>query len=301
MLAASLCMRILNSVVPEQLIPANDCMEFILNIKPDSDISTSYSKLIDFSENHMIDTKYIQHLLDIGSHIRRRNIELYADLFIKVENYSKTNYFPDNQNFRIVLNSKGMELWVDDYKTKAEDIISIYPIDTGFYYVAWDKIDEFKRISSAEGFDFNMAFNDVSLIDIAAQYGSSRCFAYLMQKSATLSDKTAKFSVQGGDMGIIGSLPEKLVTFSPDLMRIAMIYNNHDAFYWIMRNYRFGTDLSVPEAFFYGNVRIGSLLLEFGYDINAIATIEVVHHILFSIYQKEHMVTLALKISKYLR
>lgn len=128
-----------------------------------------------------------------------------------------------------------------------------YPKDSLGFCIKYDDIDQFKQVTSAPDFNFNMRIpcidcihysrsTSFSLLSIAAFYGSVEVFRYLLEKGAYYTESTAKLSVLGGNWSIILYLTDRGYDFSK-YVKIAVESHQNEIVDWIVDDH---SDAIVP-------------------------------------------------------
>ncbi|EAY14067.1 hypothetical protein TVAG_478920 [Trichomonas vaginalis G3] len=114
--------------------------------------------------------------------------------------------------------------------------------DTIPYYIRNDDLDKLIEKLSENNLDFSVNFKlrdkEMTMLDISAFYGSSNTFKYLVMNDIKLTNKTAKYSVMGGNYEIVRISQQKGSDFSQCLMKAIQSHNN-DIAYWISENYNY--------------------------------------------------------------
>ena len=160
---------------------------------------------------------------------------------------------------------KGFEF--ENFKPKftQEEILNIYPPDSPFYYVAWDKVDALK--SRFPNLDVNEKFGQCfTLLDCVIKYGSELCFNYLINIGAKYTFISEDYAVQGGNKTIFMRLIDDGHSFDK-MINTAIDYRNFEIAEYLQCNFGQIPD-SLAESMYFGNFDVASFLLSNRADIN---------------------------------
>lgn len=165
--------------------------------------------------------------------------------------------------------SIGFNYKINVQKKNPENIISIFPANSIFYLIAWDKIKELEQETNKYTFDINEKTREgYSLIDIAAKYGSEKCFFHLLLNGCQITAKTSISAIEGGNKNIIMHLYNEGMAITDDHLIAAMKYYHNKIFDWLL-NERGSIGKIIPADFFYyGNFKAYIFLVENGNDPN---------------------------------
>lgn len=90
------------------------------------------------------------------------------------------------------------------YKNSSiDEIYPVYPSNSLQKAILWDDLNDFCRLSSQPGFDYNQKINFTSLIDLAATFGSIEIFKFLYMNHANITQTTLENAILGNDYEII--------------------------------------------------------------------------------------------------
>jgi hypothetical protein len=89
-------------------------------------------------------------------------------------------------------------------------------------------------------FDFALHFekHEANRIEIAALFGSVKCFKYLMMNGDELNDDTCRFAIAGGNTEIIHLCEQKRLQFR-DCLYVAVCYHRYELFEWLDDHFYF--------------------------------------------------------------
>ena len=149
--------------------------------------------------------------------------------------------------------------------------IQLYTFDEKVQIIKQSIIDDDlkslqEKISKFPYFDFQKLYTfedktrlyfskyDVSLLDLAAYYGSVKCFKYFMLNDAPVTRYTCSLAISGGNFEIIHLLEQQ---YSEDYdnrscTNAAIIFHRFDVFHWLPRHEYFTNScLSIDSLNFY--------------------------------------------------
>lgn len=141
----------------------------------------------------------------------------------------------------------------NDWKFLREHREFEYHESSASYFIANDMIDELQNLISHSKIDLNSRDSPSSYewrtflqkcptyLQIAAFFGSIRCFKYLLLNGARLDNNDFEgktivhFAVAGGNNEIIRILHQMNISFSGTL-QVAALFHRNDVFNWILEN-----------------------------------------------------------------
>ena len=146
----------------------------------------------------------------------------------------------------LLLKNNGFNIDIDDYPKYNGFFCPTDSIENIIYH---DDIYNFQIVSAAN-FDFEqpidtIAYQRISLLDLAAMYGSPLCFKFIMMNSKLSLHQnslvTQYSAIQGGSLEIIRIIKDKLndfYTVSPsNIINHAIIYHQNDVIKWLLDFY----------------------------------------------------------------
>ena len=107
-------------------------------------------------------------------------------------------------------------------------------------YIINDDLDKFVYSSCDQTNFYNKSTkldsNEITLIDLAAKSGASKCFKYIMINGANITGNTAKFAVQSGNFDIIELCQQYDCDFS-QCLETAIEAHRTEIVQWILSNF----------------------------------------------------------------
>ncbi|EAX85906.1 hypothetical protein TVAG_438680 [Trichomonas vaginalis G3] len=205
-------------------------------------------------------------LIDGISLVRVKDIKLFTELYQKISNEFSYINKPINKKLAALLHYKGFKFENFKPKKKEEEILNLYPTESPLYYIAWDKVDEFK--SKFPNLDINKKIHYITPLDCAIKYGSELCFNYLKNLGAKYTYDSEKYVVKGGNNNIFMQMIEDGKSFYK-MINTALDYHHYEIANYLKSNFGQTFD-SITESMYFGNYEIASFLLSNGEDINKI-------------------------------
>lgn len=157
-----------------------------------------------------------------------------------------------------------------------------------------DNLTELRNRATHPEFDFNLQIDPslypipinilISLIDLAAFYGSKECFVYLLANGSKLSSESMNYAICSGELEIIRFLQAQNIDYAKDSFEKAIEFHHFELFQWIisMNDSLSITDYIVP-ACLYGNLDVIRYCVEEGIDINSsYKGCSLLHHACFT-------------------
>ena len=144
----------------------------------------------------------------------------------------------------------------DNSWTKFDQIIQMHHRPNELVKAIFDdNVDLLQQLTSSTDFDFNKKIasfqfdpcneisNEISYLNLAAFYGSTSCFKFLiLQNGIDLTD-SAVYAVMGGSPEIIRNLVNEGVEFGNEAFVGAIKYHRYDIFQWLLTNYPSPTNI----------------------------------------------------------
>ncbi|OHT11141.1 hypothetical protein TRFO_01030 [Tritrichomonas foetus] len=148
-----------------------------------------------------------------------------------------------------------------------------------------DDIESLQQISTQENFDFDtqVSFNqwdteqlfnkkDVPIVDIAAYFGSVKCFKFIYMNGVSIR-KLTKIAIAGGNIEIIRLAEQKAITFKGTL-QVAIKHRHQNIARWLIENKPESYDNNMKQIFVficrYDNIELFfdyCNIYEFDYEI----------------------------------
>lgn len=113
-----------------------------------------------------------------------------------------------------------------------------------------DDIETFmEQVQNDPQFDLNKTYDSmcakgISLVDIAAYYGSVKIVKYLIASGAICTPKTYTVAVCGGNKEIIRIIDGITTCKEFDLLQAAMVFRRNEVFEWLIQDKGFDLDIS---------------------------------------------------------
>lgn len=153
-----------------------------------------------------------------------------------------------NDNQRYSINVKEIEEYYDKWDEYSE-LVHLYHRPNDLCAAIFnDDVDLLQDISSHQpNFDYNQVLKpflfepfediegEVTLANLAAFYGSVRCFRFLKLQQADLTN-SGKFAIFGGSSEIVRLIEQDGIGLN-DLFYCAIKYHRYDLFQWLLRNH----------------------------------------------------------------
>ena len=122
-----------------------------------------------------------------------------------------------------------------------EEFESHYTLGTlpcAVFYDDVDKVVQFSLIPSFDKETYSADKRRVSLISLAAFYGSIKVFRYLMINDHQITKETTECAIKGGNEDILELMMNKEISFA-GMLNIAIHFHRHDIAQWIISNFGF--------------------------------------------------------------
>ncbi|EAX92128.1 hypothetical protein TVAG_224900 [Trichomonas vaginalis G3] len=221
------------------------------------------SEIIDLIKNNKISVQLAFYLIDIFSTIRVKDIETFSEFYQKLSNEFSFIIKPKNDKLSSLLYYKGIKFENFEPKFTQEEILNLYSTDSPLYYISFDKVDDLKN--KFPNLDLNHKINDeITPLDCSIKYGSELCFNYLKNMGADYTEKSAKFSVQGGNNNIFMQMIEDDESFD-NMINTALNHHNYEIAEYLHSNFRQKPD-SFTKSLYFGNYDVVSYLYSNGAD-----------------------------------
>ena len=225
----------------------------------------SVAKVIEIIKKSKIDNEFLWRMYVHAGKIRRFSYSTLSDIasFLK-----HPKYLFEKTDFLVYLLKKSLidESFLTDTvisnveKQGVQRIENIYPPDSLIYAILHDNIERVVFESTKPGFfTEQVKFIDkrIEYINIAAFAASVKVFKFLMLNGSSISEKTCKFSVEGGSLEISEICAQRNISMKRSLSK-AIKYHRNDIAKWIVDEYDF-TDKDLAccvscfntEMFFY--------------------------------------------------
>ncbi|EAY18632.1 hypothetical protein TVAG_062370 [Trichomonas vaginalis G3] len=229
----------------------------IFGVSPTNIIQTS-SQTIELIKNKKITIQMAIHLIQIFSKIRPKKIQLFAELYQNISNEFSHFIKPKNKKLAALLYYRGFRFESYEPEIEEEKIINLYPIESPFYYIAWDKIDDLKN--KFPNLEINTRASDgLSPLDCAIKYGSELCFNFLKNIGAKYSRESSSYAVMGGNEYIFSQMIEDGESFD-NMIYTALNYHNFEIAEYLQTNLGQFPE-SIAHSFLYGNYDVASHIL----------------------------------------
>lgn len=101
-----------------------------------------------------------------------------------------------------------------------------------------------KNVKLLYKFDFAQTFCEYSLIDIAAECGSIKCFNYLIAQKSQITKNSILCATVGGNMSILTALTQRGCILDQEMLYETIKMHQHEVFKWILLH----VDLSKMEC-----------------------------------------------------
>lgn len=156
------------------------------------------------------------------------------------------------------------------YKTVPRKLDTCFDPGTAEFFVQNDSVSDFGRYFFCPSFKLDRVVyingKRSYLIDVAALFGSIKCFELLLSYGASISETTIEYSIIGGCFDIITLIVSMGFSYDKYLDQ-AVRYGFNDIADWIMEKYSI-SDISITEAVKGGNIEAVAFCLDSGVDIN---------------------------------
>ena len=165
------------------------------------------------------------------------------------------------------------EIYQNDFTKTPAVLLEGWEENSLGYTLKHDDIDQLQHLSLLEGFDYNLtidsnyecSFNHFdgmkTLINIAAFFGSIRCFKYLLMNGADIEADMPKLAIMGGSTEIIQICRQKNMHFLFGFYA-ALNFRRYDVFDWLVNNEMDDLD-GYPRKVFFDIRSITSYLFMF--------------------------------------
>ena len=203
----------------------------LMNFNEDNSFVDLIKVIKMFIESDHIYSSTIFSLMIIFRIIRPKSYEIIT----KIENTFNISAFDYNHRFDFISNCGAL---LFSYCPQMLDFKSLDSSITA--YLSYDDVNSFQCAVLREQFDFKIYFEpqDVNLLDIAAFYGSSKCFKYLQINEAPFSGNIGAYAVAGGNMDVV-KLIESIDMNHLDCdvcCRASIIFHRYDILYHIIKD-----------------------------------------------------------------
>ena len=183
----------------------------------------------------------------------------------------------------------------NDWKLFKEKVKYGHFMETAPYCIKYDKVETLSKLASEFDFNINQFIvpslyepsillrENITLIELAAYYGSVRCFKFLMLNNADTEIKSdsgwtlAQYAIAGGNLEIIRICEQRQLDFSKTY-HFAALFNQNKVFDWMNLTMSYPIDevdkyLGTPlhQAVIGENIGlIYNLIVKYGIDINIV-------------------------------
>jgi len=171
--------------------------------------------------------------------------------------------------FPTLAKGKKAQMMTESFNSKgfAECIFNGWEKNSLGYIIKFDLVDVLQEYSSVPGFKWNEVIKSgfyekipesMSLLTLAAYYGSEKCFSLILLNSE-IDEDVKKYSIIGGNISIVRQI-EQITNSIPLYLTECMLYNHNDLFGWMVEN-------KVCDSIFSANLSISSNLRGFFFII----------------------------------
>lgn len=193
--------------------------EMLWNAKKES-IPTIIKYIRHGTQKNVFALRQILGMFDYITQRRLRNLDVLEEI---VHEYIHSQKIPDLQSHfkecqhlvallikRCAMTSKMPE----QFMGKSEkDILEIYQQGTLNYALFYDNVEELKKFVDAPDFSPDKLYDGLSILSIAARFGSFNCFKYIFDKGVPINVSVFEEAYYGGNVQIIELL--KSAKFEP--------------------------------------------------------------------------------------
>ena len=239
----------------------NELIESLFNEKYDSyEKEAVISNLLNSYIAKENDASFYAHLFQHFVDFRPKERELFLDILDKL----RTDY-PEKEK-KLIKAAEFAELNLFQLVSKTDLFTSIYEPNTLEYYIKEDDIDSFQdylsekmysnlnypiRLETDQPPHFVAWDTRISLLNLAAFYGSVKIFKYLLLNNCETSDDTFSYAVAGGSMEIIRICDQKSFKFK-NCLKASVQFHRRDIAEWILLNFDF-EEVSLWDCINYHN------------------------------------------------
>ena len=232
------------------------------------------SKLFQMISSSQASPQNVLNLISKFSNFQEKRIVEYTRLYEMILKEFNLNLEPNSYILTSLLYYRGVIF--DEYFRSCfseERIIDIYPKDSPYYYIVWDKIDELK--SKFKDLDPNFKYNKFfTPLEVACQFGSEECFTYLRSIGAKYTQKTSKYACGGRSTNIFYQMIRDNQKFD-NLIGEALTYRNFEVADYLFT--RFGQKpTSVTEFILNANYDVVSYIFVNGGDANEVYILNII-------------------------
>lgn len=254
-----------NSYVPKNLVDTINVEELIFNCNVQN-LKDSIEKLKEILNRNKYLVPYALKVMEYASSKRQRSIEQLSRLFIEVSKEFNTSIELTDVDFGTVLKEDGYESNVfHEEKSKAE-VVQIESKNIVMHAIIWDKLEEFKQVSSQHNMDFEKEFIELTLLDLSAKYGSSQIFKHLISTGHRATKNTCVCAVEGGNKEIIEFLAQKRYSFDNCLTK-AIEFHRNDIASWLLEKYTCEI-CSISKCIKFMDISAAIFFAENGFNVN---------------------------------
>ena len=232
-----------------------DIIESIININETNKESTT-EKVLEFLQNHIADKRltFIYHVIDTAALIRPKERENIMFLIIAVCHNFDANYErvePScSLNIKQMLEAKGFisrrRNWTDDHvfdyaeEGTIERVLFEDDVDTLQRLLAFEN-DATKIYSIRDFFPvLYTVFQKIKVrrVDVAALFGSVKCFKYLMLNGDEIDGGICKFAISGGNNEIVHLCEQHGLQFV-DCLSFSVQYHRFELYEWLNTHFEY--------------------------------------------------------------
>ena len=255
-------MNLSNIELIEEIKYPDRASKIIWSINSNNILQVS-SEIIELIQNNKITVQMVRNLLEKISYIRRKDINLFAELYVQLLNGCPQMVYTEHSNLSKLIYYKRHKS--DKYNSEVEEVLNLYPKDSPLYYIAWDKVDDLK--TKFPNLDVNKNFHfSYSSLDCALEYGSELCFNYLRNLGAKYNQFSESYAVKGGNINIMSQMLEDGLSFYC-MIDYALNYHNFEIAEYLRSNLGQYSH-SISGCMNYGNFDFASYLLSNGADVD---------------------------------
>ena len=226
-----------------------DLFKDFLDIKDETEKAV-LQKSINFLNNHSEEIpfflSFLDRFLDIRPKKRRHLLNIITGILLQNEQPDFSLYYASNQPFlKIVLVKSG---YIKDDKIEndktLDNYLTVFHPGTLQYIITEDDISTLQNyVLQQASFEFGQLYAVefeyfMSLINIAAYYGSLKCFKYFILNDCTIDPETSHYAIASGNYEIVHILEQKNANFDEAFI-FSIHFHQYSLSDWLIIHYNF--------------------------------------------------------------
>lgn len=244
----------------------HEISDAIWNDEPNNDVTPTW-KLIELAiESKQVSIQYVLRTIDYVITKRPKFISRLSNICIQIfTKYGERDEIRNN-DIRVMLHSRGF-FKDEKFNKKVSEVFSIYKENTVQYFICWDRVDDLKKSLSSPKVEVDSSAESMTLLDLAAKFGSVQCFKYLIEINNKPTKFTNSYAIEGGNTEIIKFLAENQNVRFENCIPDAISSNRNELADWIKSRCTVA-NINLAQCLKASNYVAASYCMIKGYEVN---------------------------------